>query len=159
MTHFKSRVSLTWIDNESASIELHKPTQRRPKPLRVLLVEDSLPVRSRIRKLIEDGCSARVTAEAATAAEALRKFATEQPDAVVLDLQLAEGDGFAVLPQIKKQKPECLVIVLTNFHTPEYKARCLSWGADYFFNKSREFEQVPRVLAHLSDTPSSPPIL
>ncbi len=115
--------------------------------VRVLLVEDSLPVRQRIRSLIEESGPATIVGEAGTATAALALFRHHQPAAVVLDLHLAEGTGYAVLEEIKQTHPACEVIVLTNFAIPESRERCRLLGADHFFEKSRDFERVPAVLA------------
>lgn len=117
--------------------------------VRVLLVEDSLPVRERIRSLIEESGRAEIVGEAGTVAGALARFHQHQPDAVVLDLNLAARDGCEVLMEIKRTRPACVVIVLTNFATPECRESCLKLGADHFFDKSREFERVTEVLAKL----------
>lgn len=115
--------------------------------VRVLLVEDSLPVRQRIRSLIEESGHATIVGEAATVAAALGLFRQHLPDAVVLDLHLAEGVGYTVLEEIKQTHPACEVIVLTNFAIPEYRTRCHILGADHFFEKSKDFERIPGVLA------------
>ena len=113
----------------------------------VLLVEDSLPIRQRIRSLIEESGHGTVVGEAGSVAYALALFRTLEPDVVVLDLHLAEGEGYIVLKEIKQTHPDCEVIVLTNFAIPEYRERCRALGADHFFEKSKDFERVPGVLA------------
>jgi len=117
------------------------------RAVRVLLVEDSLPVRQRIRSLIEESGHGTVVGEAGSVAYALALFRTLEPDVVVLDLHLAEGSGYTVLEEIKQTHPDCEVIVLTNFAIPEYQERCRALGADHFFEKSTDFERVPGVLA------------
>jgi DNA-binding NarL/FixJ family response regulator len=119
------------------------------KAVRVLLVEDSLPVRKRIRSLIEESCSAEVVGEAGSVAAANFLLHSHPVDAVVLDLHLWDGDGGAVLTMAKGIHPDCVVIVLTSFSEAADRTRCLELGADYFFDKTREFERVPAVLAGL----------
>jgi DNA-binding NtrC family response regulator len=121
--------------------------------VRVLLVEDSLPIRQRIRSLIEESGHCTVVGEAGSVAYALALFRTLEPDAVVLDLHLAEGEGYTVLKEIKLAHPDCEVIVLTNFAMPEHRERCRKLGADHFFEKSHDFERVPLVLAALGRVP------
>jgi len=41
------------------------------------------------------------------------------------------------------------VIVLTNYAFPQYRAKSLALGADYFFDKAREYHRVREVLDHL----------
>ncbi|MEQ2006922.1 MAG: PAS domain S-box protein, partial [Limisphaerales bacterium] len=96
-----------------------------------------------------------IVGEASTADGALALFREQEPDAVVLDLNLADGDGCAVLAEIKRARPACVVIVLTNFVIAESRAACLRLGADHFLEKSKEFERVPEVLKQLRGTPAS----
>ncbi len=117
-----------------------------PAP-RVLLVEDSLPVRKRIRSLIEESGPVEIVGEAASVTDALAQFRAHQPEVVVLDLQLVDGTAYAVLQEIKETQPACVVIVLTNLAIAECRERCRTLGADFFFNKSTEFDRVPEVLA------------
>ena len=125
-----------------------------PARARVLLVDGSVPVRQRIRSLIEEAGAAEVVGEVDSAAAAIAFFHTHAPDAVVLDLHLAEGDALNVLRAIKHTRPACLVIVLTNFTDPEFQRACWRQGADYFLHKTLEFERVPSVLAALHRAPS-----
>jgi DNA-binding NarL/FixJ family response regulator len=120
-----------------------------PKAVRVLLVEDSVPVRKRIRSLIEESCSVEVVGEVGSVAAAVFLLHSNPVDAVVLDLHLWDGDGGAVLAKAKSTHPNCVVIVLTSFSDATDRMRCLNLGADYFFDKTKEFERVPAVLASL----------
>lgn len=137
-----------------------RPSPPAP-PLRILLVDDSLPVRSRIRSLIEEALPVEIVGETNSVAGALALVKTRQPDAVVLDLNLSDGDGRTVLAEIKRAQPACIVLVLTSFADEITRESCLIAGADFFFNKTREFERVPEVLAQLrrrAVPPARPPV-
>ncbi|MCY7305871.1 MAG: response regulator [Rhodoferax sp.] len=114
--------------------------------VRVLLVDDSLPVRQRLRSLIDESGIGQVVAEAATIEQALTAFEDCVPDALVLDLQLHDGSGFTVLEQVKRRRPECRVVVVTNSATPEVRNQCRRMGADECLEKSNDFERLPRML-------------
>lgn len=90
-----------------------------------------------------------IVGEAGTVAVARIVFHTQRPDAVVLDLGLAGGEAVAFLAEIKQVRPACVVIMLSNPALPESRDYCRQLGADYFFDKSREFERVPEVLMAL----------
>jgi two-component system nitrate/nitrite response regulator NarL len=62
---------------------------------RVLIVDDHAPFRAVARALLE-GAGYVVAGEAADAAEALAAVTVEAPDAVLLDVQLPDRDGFSV---------------------------------------------------------------
>ena len=117
--------------------------------LGVLLVEDSLPVRDRIRSLIEEAGPVEILGEANSVVDALAQFKELRPDAILLDLYLRDGNSFGVVTEVKRSNPACIVIILTNFATPETREHCRGLGADYFFEKNQEFERVPEVLLEL----------
>jgi len=73
-----------------------------------------------------------------------------KPDAVVLDIRMPKGSGIDVLKYIQNGvQPKPLVIVLTNYPYPHYRKKCLALGADYFIDKSVDFEKVIDVLEAL----------
>lgn len=120
--------------------------------MEVLVVDDSPAVRLRVvARLTEAGLE--VIAEAGTVAEALACVAARVPDAIVLDLQLPDGNGLDVLPVVKACVPAPVVVVLTNAGPPSYRARCLARGADAVLDKSTEFEGLVPTLLALQRTP------
>jgi DNA-binding NarL/FixJ family response regulator len=112
----------------------------------VLIVDDSPLVRERLSALLADASGLHIVGEAANATEALNAVERLAPDAVVLDIRMPGASGMEVLERIKGNHPETMVIMLTNYDFDDYRRRCLASGADYFFNKAREFEQVVEVL-------------
>jgi DNA-binding NarL/FixJ family response regulator len=114
---------------------------------KVLIVDDSALVRERLGALLADSAGIRVVGEAADAEGALNAVERLTPDAVVLDIRMPGANGIAVLEQIKKDHPDILVIMLTNYDFDHYRRQCLASGADYFFNKAREFERVVEALS------------
>lgn len=84
--------------------------------------------------------------EAASLAEARRLLDQQLPAVVVLDLHLCAESGIDLLKQLKSVRPDLLVIVLTNAATDHHRRSCVELGADYFFDKSRQFEAVLHVL-------------
>ena len=70
-------------------------------------------------------------------------------DVVILDIRMPGGNGLDVLRRMKLEKNAPKVIVLTNYSLPEYKEAAMKLGADYFFDKSTEFEKVRMVLKKL----------
>lgn len=125
-----------------------------------------MPIRKRLHSLIAQSGLAQVVAEASSVEAAIVELERLAPDAVVLDLQLADGSGCAVLEAIKFIEPNCCVVVLTNFALPEMRARCIQLGADHVLEKSCDFERVPdligrarrrQVSTHLPQVARPPP--
>lgn len=121
------------------------PTTLTSSTLRVLLVDDSIPVRQRIRSLIEESGGIEVVGETNTAAVALTLSLALNPHALVLAHSLSGGDASLIIKWIKDFHPECLVIVLCGCRDEEREAFRQA-GANHVFDKSKEFERVPEVL-------------
>jgi two-component system OmpR family response regulator len=63
------------------------------------------------------------------------------PDVLILDMAMPGGSGYDVLQAVKQGPCAPLIIVgLTNF--PAYRQKSLEAGADYFFDKSAEYDQL-----------------
>jgi len=112
--------------------------------VRVLLVDDSLPVRARLLGMLAESPGLAI-AEARDAEEAVTVLAGTPVDVVILDLQLGKGHGLAVLSRIKAQDPGIVVIVLTNHSSDQHRRECVARGADYFLDKSRDFARAVQL--------------
>jgi DNA-binding NarL/FixJ family response regulator len=121
-------------------------------PLRVLLIEDSPLIRERLFESLVDPGRIEIVGEADTEEAAVALVNAAPWDVLVLDLQLKHGTGLGVLRSlISHRMPEAKVIVLTNYAFPQYRAKSLALGADFFFDKSREYHRVREVLEGIAD--------
>jgi len=117
--------------------------------MNVFIVENSNFLRERLMRLLSQQRAIEVIGSAATPAQAVQEIRRLQPDVVLLDIRLDGGNGLQVLQQIKKEDNAPVVIVLTNYPYPQYRARYLASGADYFFDKSTELNSLLDVLQQL----------
>ena len=119
--------------------------------LRIFLVEDSPMLRERLAETLASRTDVKIVGHAETEASALRSLEAEPWDVLILDLQLLHGTGLGVLRGLSEHRsPGTTVIVLTNYSIPSYRTHSMQLGADYFFDKMREFERVFDVLAEIS---------
>ena len=117
----------------------------RGPPANVLVIEDSPRIRDSLVDIINADARRRVTAIADTEKDAIDIVRRGNIDIAIIDLQLRQGSGVGVLQQLG-QETSVLKIVLTNFSSPQMRQRCLDLGANYYFDKSREFELVVQVI-------------
>ena len=115
----------------------------------VMLVDDSVAVRDRLSECLREVPGLEIVGMAGDENKAVLLYDRCQPDAAVLDIRLRHGSGIVVLEHIKRRERHCLVIVLTNCVHAEFRRRCEQAGADYFFEKFREFDQVAGVFRNL----------
>lgn len=117
--------------------------------MKILLVEDSDAIRVRLRSLIGELCSEASVYEASGEREATDEACRERPDLIILDLNLAEGNGLGVLQSVKSQALQTRVAVLTNHAEAPYRKKCLNSGAEWFFDKADGFGGIGNVLTSL----------
>ena len=102
---------------------------------RVLIVDDYEPFRAVARELLE-AAGFLVSGEAADAAEALAAVVAEQPDAVLLDVQLPDRDGFSLATAITANGGPVVVLVSSR-EAEDYGPRVAASGASGFIAKRR----------------------
>jgi DNA-binding NarL/FixJ family response regulator len=119
--------------------------------LRVLLVDESSIVRERLKAFLSEVPKVEIVGQAENEPDALDLIERLNPEVVVLDIQLCDRSGIDLLQKIKKEKRPPLVAILTNLSDPQYRKKCLDVGADFFFDKSSEFEKVAEVIKKASN--------
>jgi DNA-binding NarL/FixJ family response regulator len=102
--------------------------------IRVLVVDDHPMVREGLRGMLSDP-GVEVIAEAASGAEALRLAALLRPDVVLLDLELPDIDGLAVLGRIRAQDAGLPVLVVTMHEDAGLMRRAVKAGANGYVLK------------------------
>jgi DNA-binding NtrC family response regulator len=103
---------------------------------KILVVDDEAGVRTLVRACLE-GAGYEVS-EASSAATLRQALAGPAPEVVVLDLQLADGDGLALLPEIKHHWPQTRVVILTGYGTVD--AADQAYAVDDVYMVSKPFD-------------------
>ncbi len=121
--------------------------------IKVFIADDSSVIRERLNALFSDLPGVEVIGETGDAEEAIRGIQELNPDVVILDIRMPVGNGISVLEKIKRTESSPVIIMLTNYPYPQYRKKCADLGADYFFDKSAEFEKVIEVFNKLTQEP------
>jgi DNA-binding NarL/FixJ family response regulator len=107
--------------------------------MKVLVVEDSAPMRDRILRLLAEERRLSVVGVASTNAEALALFV------VTLDVSLPDGVRLETLKRMVASDRPPLVIVLTEHVESHYRERYMSAGATHFVSKP-DLDRLPLLL-------------
>lgn len=118
----------------------------------VFIADDSRLVRERLASMLADVDGVRVVGEAGDITGAVAGILSLQPQTLILDVELPGGTGIDVLKAISGAQPMPRVIMLTNNPQPAYREKCRRAGAEFFFDKTLEFEKVAQVLRVLRAT-------
>ena len=117
---------------------------------RVLLIEDSEVLSRRLVDLLSEPGFVAIAAQAATQSEALARLEDATFDVLVVDIELAEGNGVAVVRNVRELYPpeaQPLIVVLTNYASDFVRDHCFAAGADYFLDKMRDISQLKAIVA------------
>jgi DNA-binding NarL/FixJ family response regulator len=115
-------------------------------PLRVMLVDDHEVVRGGIRAMLQATDDIVVTAEAASVREAIDEAARARPDVIVMDVRLTDGSGIEATRQIRADRPESKVLMLTSFADDEALFASIMAGASGYVLKQVNAAELLRAI-------------
>ena len=114
---------------------------RRDDEIRIAVIDDHSFFRELVcRQLARHRSTYRVVADAGTAADATNACKKHKPDLLVLDINLPDGSGIAVVPQIKRSSPRTRVLLCTAFPSEDCLHQATNCGADGFVEKTNTWE-------------------
>lgn len=122
-----------------------------PLILKIVTVDDSPIIAERLQTILDQIDHIIFAGNATNVASALSLIEQEQPQVVILDINL-EADlpdlnGINLLIMLRKTYADMKIIMLTNLTHMQYRNTCLANGADYFLDKSNEFEKIAEIVA------------
>ncbi|AOF96695.1 response regulator [Sphingobium sp. RAC03] len=117
------------------------------KPIRIVVVDDSLTIRAMIETLLERDRRVQVVGIARNGEEAIDMIRLEKPDVVTLDIAMPGKDGMAILDEIMDMDP-CPVIMLSSLmrEGAPIVAEAMDRGAAACFNKAMIVREATRFI-------------
>jgi two-component system nitrogen regulation response regulator GlnG len=113
--------------------------------LKLLVVDDEQSVRYSFKKLLTSSYS---VSEASNADEALEVFKSENPNLVILDIEMPGKDGIELLKDIKDMSPKTPVIIITAYGTGDRVIKAMKYGAYEYVEKPFD---IPRLMAVIEE--------
>jgi len=87
--------------------------------------------------------------EAKNGVEALQLIIEKEPDLAIIDIRMPDMNGIELLKILREMKTKVKICMLTNYHYPQYRKRCLAAGADYFLSKTEDFEKIDIIVSNM----------
>ena len=117
---------------------------------KVYLVDAAVEVRHRLARLLGTIAGVEIAGEAEDGDAALAGIRASDADIVVLDLRLADGNGLELISTLSRLHPDIVKIVLTNHIARAFREACQAAGADFFFDKTSEFDAACHTVAGIA---------
>lgn len=111
----------------------------------ILVADDQEVVREGLRAMLLES-EIQVVAEAATGSRAIELTEKHQPDVVLLDVRMPDGDGVTALGRIKQARPHQAVLMLSAFDNPSYTAKAIAMGANGFLLKGASRDEIVQAI-------------
>jgi DNA-binding NarL/FixJ family response regulator len=110
--------------------------------IRVFIADDHAIVREGLKQILAEQRDIVVCGEAETGLDAVKLFRKSRCNVVLLDISLPDRNGIEVLKQIKSDKPDLAVLMLSMHREDQYAIRSLKAGASGYLTK----QSAPREL-------------
>jgi len=124
-------------------------------PYSVLLVDDHDLIRQGLRRGFDRHADFTVVAEASSVREAMRMAHEHQPDVAVCDIRLPDGSGLDLVKNLRGQRPEMGLVVLTMYAGDDHLFAALEAGASAFVPKDARSDDVVAAARHAAVSPGS----
>jgi two-component system, NarL family, response regulator DesR len=121
---------------------------RWPETIRVLLADDQRLFREALRVLLELEPDIAVVAEATTGHEAVDLALEYDPDVVLLDIEMPDGDGLEAAKRLRECGARARCLIVTTFGRPGYLQRALESGVAGFVVKDASTGALAQAIRH-----------
>jgi two-component system invasion response regulator UvrY len=118
--------------------------------IKILIADDHTIVREGLKQIIANAAGLVVTGEAANGEETLDLIRKNNFDVILLDIAMPEKDGLAILKQLKREKIELPVLVLSMHPEEQYAVRVLKMGAAGYLTKASASDELIKAIKKIS---------
>ena len=118
--------------------------------IRVLVADDHAPFRNGLRALLRSEADIEMIGEAATGREAITQAVDLQPDVILMDLHMPEGNGIEATRTILATIPHISILVLTMFEDDDSVFAALQAGARGYLLKGALKAEILRAIRGVS---------
>lgn len=123
------------------------------QPLRVLIADDNAVFRQGLCRLLASDPEIEVVGEAEDGYAAVEQALACVPDVVLMDIRMPGQSGLEAARQIRQQRPQTRIIVLTAHDSPALRARAQAAGVTAYLTKEVDGSQILRTIHALTQVP------
>jgi DNA-binding NarL/FixJ family response regulator len=117
--------------------------------MKIFIADDSALFCKQVSELFCEVSGLEIVGQAQSIQAAFDAIGVLMPDVVMLDIQMFGGSGIDWLRKIRQANAAWVVVILTNYSSPPYRKKCMQAGADFFFDKAIEMNEVKCLMQDL----------
>ncbi len=117
--------------------------------MKLLIVDDSELLQDRLAILLSDIENLEIVGRAENALDGKILIDELNPDLLLTDIRMPGGGGIELIENLKSDYPNLIKIVYTNYPYPQYENKCRDIGADYFFHKGSDANELYNTIEKL----------
>lgn len=136
---------------QTQDLSLRSQQEQARKPIRAVVADDHVILRTSIAFFLNDQPDIEVVAEAGTGAETLEMVKEHRPDLLLLDLNMPDQSGLDILPRIRREYADTRVLVLTGRTEDAFIMRALQAGAHGYLLKTSSQEELLEAVHKVAD--------
>ncbi len=114
--------------------------------IRVMLADDHILMREGIRQLLECDNSIEIVGEVSNGEQCMEMIYKVKPQVLLLDINMPVKNGIEVLKEIRNNRLDIKVLILTVHNEIEYLLRAMDIGVDGYILKESEFSELKRAI-------------
>ncbi|MGE5467225.1 MAG: response regulator [Ignavibacteria bacterium] len=120
------------------------------KKIEILIADDHAIIRDGLRQIFSDTEDIVVAGEAANGFEVLKRVRERDWDALLLDMSMPGRSGFDLIREIKAEKPQVPILILSMHSEEQYALRALRAGASGYLTKESDSELLTAVIRKIA---------
>ena len=118
--------------------------------MKILIVDDSVFFLEKLKKAIHSIDNNVLFLEELSFEGGEYAISCHKPDLVILEIELQGKSGIKLLKEIRSLSISTTVILFTHHLSDDFKSICIEHGADYFFDKCKNYRQMLEVINSLA---------
>lgn len=120
------------------------------RKLKLYIVDDSPYVRKSLVRVFKEIDNVEIIGDSANVKSAIKFLSDNQPDVCLFDYNLPDGTAVDLMKFSKQTNKRAIHIIISNFADEKMKKMTLNAGADYFFDKSDEIDELTELIERLA---------